>query len=50
MKVVILVPKEQPVVGLQAEVITPEVFAGKRIKEIESYGSSAATRKPSLGI
>jgi formylmethanofuran dehydrogenase subunit C len=36
MKEVVLKPKSQPAVGLEAEVITPDNFAGKSIEEIKA--------------
>src|SRR3990172_8809572 len=35
MKEVVLKPKGQPMVGLMAEVISPDVFAGKNLSEIK---------------
>jgi formylmethanofuran dehydrogenase subunit C len=49
MREIILVPKDQPRVGLQAEVIKPEEFAGKDIEEIKNLEVFCGNRKSKLG-
>jgi formylmethanofuran dehydrogenase subunit C len=49
MKEITLTPKEQPRAGLEAEVITPDVFAGKEIKDIKALEIFYGNRKGKLG-
>lgn len=49
MKEVILKPKEQPNIWLEAEVIKPDVFAGKGLKEIEALEIFYGSKKARLG-
>lgn len=48
MKEIILRPKEQPSVGLEAEVINPNVFAGKTIDEIKNLEVFQGNRRARL--
>lgn len=49
MKEIILTPKEQPKVPLEAEIIKPEIFAGKTLKEIEALDIFYGNAKAKLG-
>ncbi|MFQ6137383.1 MAG: formylmethanofuran dehydrogenase subunit C, partial [Candidatus Hydrothermarchaeales archaeon] len=49
MKEISLVPKEQPLVGIDAEVISPDVFVGKGIEEIKGLEVLEGNRRSKLG-
>lgn len=49
MKEIILTPKEQPEVWLEAEVIKPDIFAGKKIKNIEALEIFYGNKRAKLG-
>ncbi len=48
-KEIVLKPKEQPTTSLEAEVINPDVFAGKEIKEIEDLEVFFGNKRGKLG-
>ncbi|MEE8167743.1 MAG: formylmethanofuran dehydrogenase subunit C [Candidatus Hydrothermarchaeales archaeon] len=49
MKEIVLVPKEQPATSLEAEVISPDIFAGKSVREIETLEVFYGNVKGKLG-
>lgn len=49
MKEVILKPKEMPEIGMEAENISPDIFAGKSLKEIRDLGVYVGNRRGKLG-
>jgi formylmethanofuran dehydrogenase subunit C len=49
MKEIILTPKEQPSIWLEAEVIKPDIFAGKELKDIEALEIFYGNKKVMLG-
>lgn len=49
MRTLILTVKEMPAVGIEAEIIKPESFAGKTIRQVEALKVYAGNRKVKLG-
>jgi formylmethanofuran dehydrogenase subunit C len=49
MKTITLLPKEQPKARLWGDLITPDMFAGKNIREIESLPIFCGNREAQLG-